>query len=52
MPSRMSNGKHGRTMFIDEYKDPYEWLQEMISDLSKVDAEFKMSVLRGVGVYR
>lgn len=52
MPSRNVQGKHGRTMFINEYKDPYDWLQEMIADLCKIDTDFKMSVLKGVGIFK
>lgn len=38
--------------FIEEYRDPYSWLQEMISDLSKIDTDFKMSVMKGVGAFK
>lgn len=43
--------KH-RTKFIEEYKSPYVWLEEMVSDLSKHDPDFRMAVLKGVGIYK
>lgn len=45
-------GEKGRVIMMDEYKNPYDWMEEIISDLCNTDSDFKLSVLKGAGIYR
>lgn len=47
-PCRNTQARQRGPVFIEEWKDQYQWLEEVIFDLCSADDKFKESVLRGV----